>query len=192
MKLSRILAIFTLLIMIFNLVACDQLHFHTGNRPDINTEERDDDKEPEKEEIITYVYSVTQKVLHLPDCYHIENMNEDYKFEYSGDISVLFEKGFTICRDCLGTDSTEEDKVVLPDPDEVPFEQATYVINRSKLTIHKKDCHHVDKIAEKNLKYTCLGYEELIANKHVPCGFCMPDEYEAYKEANPDKFKDND
>ena len=96
-----------------------------------------------------------------------------------------------LCKDCLAKESESNQETTRePDPDEVPADEATYVINRSSLTIHVKGCYNIDKMAEKNVKYTCLSYEELIENDHIPCGFCMPDEYKAYKEANPDKFKD--
>lgn len=187
MKGSKILAALLFICILFNFTSCNQPHSHKGNQ---NQQNQNTQEDPPKEQQITYIYSVTQEVLHLPDCYHVALMNPKYRVTYSGDITVLFAKGFTLCRDCLVSDKEDEDTTREPDPDEVPAENATYVINRSKLTIHEKNCHHVKSMAEKNVKYTCLSYEELIEKDHIPCGFCMPDEYKAYKEANPDKFKD--
>lgn len=185
MKLSKILATVTLLIMMFNLAACDQLYFHTGKHTG-GGQGGGSGKEEQKEQPITYVYSVTQKVLHLPDCYHVEDMNEEYRFEYSGDISELFEKGYTICKDCLVSDDPEEEEHI-PDEDEVPAEEATFVINRSKLRIHHLDCYHIEDMKEENIKYTNLTLEELLAKDHIPCGTCMPEEYEEYEKAHPDE-----
>lgn len=189
MKSSKLLSMIIVLIMMINLVSCN--HSHSGNAN--KNPQNNPSTETPNEQKITYIYSVTEKRLHLPTCFHVGNMNEDYKFEYSGDISILLAKGYTICKDCLYENHEEEkEEVREPDPDEVPFEEATYVINRSKLTIHEKDCYNVKKIAEKNLKYTNLSIEELLENEHVPCGNCLPKEYEAYKEAHPEKFPDDD
>lgn len=188
MKFLKLLSAVILIIMMVNLVSCDQLHFHKGSNGHSND---NSDKTPQTQKI-TYVYSVTQKILHLPECSHTQRISEDYREEYSGDISILLEKGFTICRDCLVEKVPEEEKEFVPDEDEVPFEEATFVINRTKLTIHDKECYHVDKMAEKNVKYTNLSYEELLEKEHVPCGTCMPDEYEAYKKAHPEKFPEDE
>ena len=191
MKFFRVLSFIIVLIMMLNLISCNQTHGHKphGN----NNQQGTGQTETPNEQKITYVYSVTEKRLHLPTCFHVQNMNEDYKFEYSGDISILLGKGYTICRDCLYENhEEEEEEVFVPDPDEVPFEEATYVINRSKLTIHEKDCYSVKKISEKNLKYTNLSIDELLEKEHIPCGNCLPDEYEAYKEAHPEKFPEDD
>jgi len=190
MSISKILAVFLLVCTIASLSSCNKLHFHTGNNNQIQQDNTPNDNIQEEQKI-TYIYSVTQEVLHLPDCYHVALMNPKYRVTYSGDISVLFAQGFTVCRDCLVTKEEEDEPEREPDEDEVPAEKATFVVNRSSLTIHVKGCYNIDKMSEKNIKYTCLSYEELLEKEHVPCGFCMPDEYKAYKEANPDKFKDN-
>lgn len=186
MKLHRILGSILLLVIIFNLVSCDQLNFHHHNHSTTPTENTTpDENEPTP---ITYYYSIVQKVIHLEGCFHIDNMEDDYRFKYTGDISVLLAKGYTLCEDCIAKEEPEEE-VFVPDPDEVEPELATYIINRTKLTIHKRGCYHIEKMAERNIKYTCLSYEELLANDHAPCGTCMPDEYEAYKKAHPEKFE---
>ena len=190
MKLSRILAVLMLIIMVFNIASCDSKgkHTPTGNNNGGNNDEITD-KDPEAQRV-TYVYSISQKVLHLPDCYHTESISEEYKFTYSGDISILFEKGYTICKDCLMVNAPDDEEKT-PDPDEVSKEEATFVVHRTKLKIHLLDCYHVDNMNEDNIKYTNLTLEELLATEHIPCGTCMPDEYEEYKKANPDKFKSN-
>ena len=189
MRSSKILIALLILCTVFSLASCNHLHFHNGNNTPQNQNNVPADK-PE-EQRITYVYSVTQEVLHLPTCSHVANMKPEYRVTYDGDISVLFAKGFTVCRDCLAQKEEDEDLPIEPDPDEVPAEEASYVVNRSSKTIHEKDCYNVEKMSEKNVKYTNLSYEDLIATEHIPCGFCMKEEYEAYKKANPDKFKDD-
>jgi hypothetical protein len=37
-----------------------------------------------------------------------------------------------------------------------------------------------------------LNIDELLEKEHIPCGNCLPDEYEAYKEAHPEKFPEDD
>jgi hypothetical protein len=68
------------------------------------------------------------------------------------------------------------------DENAVKPEDATFVVNRNSLTVHELDCHHIEAMSEKNIKYTDLTLEELLATEHVPCGACMPDEYKKYKE----------
>lgn len=189
MKHLKYLSAIIVLIMALSLVSCGQAHIHTGkhqNQGSGTGTNGDQTVQP-----ITYVYSITRKVLHLPDCYHIQFMNEDFKSYYNGDIALLFEKGFTICKDCLATkDDTNEDKVIIPDEDEVPAEEATFVVNRSSLTIHMKGCSYIKKMSEKNVKYTSLTMDQLLETEHVPCGHCMHDDYLAYKAAHPEKFEE--
>ena len=190
MKISKIIAVLLLLCVLFNLASCNQLHFHSANS-NLQNQNTNPNSENTQKQPITYIYSVTQEVLHLPDCYHVEAMNPKYRVTYTGDVSVLFAQGFTVCKDCFASDEEEKQEPERePDPDEVAPEEATYVVNRSSLTIHVMGCYNIDKMSEKNVKYTNLSYEQLIETDHIPCGFCMPDEYKAYKEANPDKFKD--
>ena len=189
MKISKFIAVLLLLCTMYSLCSCNQLHFHSSNG-NLQNQNNNQDQQNTENQTFTYVYSVTQEVLHLPDCYHINFINPKFRVTYTGDISVLFAQGFTVCKDCFASDEEKEKPEKEPDPDEVPPEEATYVVNRSSLTIHVMGCYNIDKMSEKNVKYTNLSYEQLIETDHIPCGFCMPDEYKAYKEANPDKFKD--
>lgn len=186
MTISKIVSLFIIGVMLFSLVACGSEH-KKGDTNNGGTTDVDDIQEEQK---VYYVYSVVQKKLHLPDCSHVKNIGEDLRCEYSGDISVLFERGYTICKDCLFVDSSEnddedEDEEFIPDADEVSYDEATYVINRSNLKIHEKDCSYIKTMSAANLKYTYLSYEELIDNDHVPCGHCMEDEYEEYIKTHP-------
>lgn len=185
MKISRIVALVLLLVTLLSTAACQQ--HHESNLPDDDEQPINDT--PEKN-YVTYVYSITQKKLHLPDCAYAQNIGEDLRVEYSGDISLLFEKGFTICKSCLFVDNDDEDEKEEtprePDPDEVTPDLATYVVNKSSLKIHKKNCSYVDGINPENKKYTNLSYEALLTEEYVPCGHCMPIEYEEYKKTHPD------
>ncbi len=185
MKFSRILALILIIATLFSLAACQQKH--DSNLPD-------DDEQPindtPQKQYVTYVYSLTQKKLHLPTCSHVKNISEELRAEYSGDISPLFEKGYTICKDCLFVKNDEDDNAEEtpkePDPDEVAPDLATYIVNKSGLKIHEKDCVYADKINAENKKYTNLSYEELLADKYVPCGHCMPEEYKEYQKTHPE------
>lgn len=189
MKRFKIITSLLLLCVIFCLSSCDQLHFHSvnGNKQNQSNEQNNDNSAVTP---VTFVYSVTQEVLHMPDCYHVAMMNPKFRVTYSGDVSVLFAQGFTVCKDCFASDEPEEKPAPEPDPDEVTEAEATYVINRTSLTIHVKGCYNIDKMSDKNIKYTNSSYEDLIEKDHIPCGFCMKKEYEEYKKANPDKFDD--
>ena len=186
MTIYKILSLLILCVMIFGLVACGS-DKHSDNMDKSGL--TDENNAPEEQKVY-YVYSVVQKKLHLPTCSYVQSIGDDFRREYSGDISVLFADGFTICKDCLFVGSSENDdkndEEIIPDADEVPFDEATYVINRSNLKIHEKDCSYIKSISQANLKYTNLNYEELVENDHVPCGHCMPDEYKEYKKTHPD------
>ena len=189
MKHLRFLSSIIVIILIFNLISCNQAYLHSGSKPSHPSGSGTPTQPESTVQPIKYVYSITQKKLHLDDCYHIEFMNEEFRFEYSGDISVLLEKGYTICKDCLVVDDEDdEDDVFVPDEDEVSAEEANFVVNRSSLTFHIKGCRYTEKMSPKNVKYTRFTFEELLETEHAPCGHCMPEEYKAYKEANPDKF----
>ena len=187
MKAYRIISAIITLILIVNLFSCDGTHSGKGSHSQ---------KTPEGEEQqpVVYVYSVNQKKLHLPSCAFVSKINPELIKEYKDDIGPLLADGYTLCSFCLLQDSSKEEKEeeeeeFVPDPDEVPPEEATFLVNRSNLKIHEKDCSTISTMSEKNIKYTCLTYEELIANDHIPCGTCMPAEYEEYVEAHPEKFE---
>ena len=185
MKFSRILALILIIATLFSLAACQQKQ--ESNLPD-------DDEQPindtPQKQYVTYVYSLTQKKLHLPTCSHVKNISEELRAEYSGDISLLFEKGYTICKDCLFVKNDEDDNAEEtpkePDPDEVAPDLATYILNKSGLKIHEKDCVYADKINAENKKYTNLSYEQLLEDNYVPCGHCMPEEYKEYQKTHPE------
>ena len=183
MKKYRIIGAILSLILIINLFSCNQLNFH-NNKIDQN-----DQNNGQQVQRITYAYSVTQKVLHLSTCYHVDLMNQDYIKYYQGDIGQLLGQGYTLCRHCLVTDTPNDDDEEIVDENQIPKEDATFVINKSKLTIHMLDCYNIDRMAAKNILYTDLTLEELLATEHIPCGNCLPDEYEAYKEAHPELFE---
>lgn len=206
MKSARIVATIVSFIMIFSLFSCDQLHFHTGNNNNNNSHNQhpgynsnpntDSDQAPEQnnnqgsEGKITYVYSVVSKMLHLPDCYHVGNIKEDYIKEFTGDISEKLKEGYTICKDCLvPEDEKEDDKEDEEDENLISKEDATYATHKTKLVIHLKNCYTLESMSAKNLRYTDLSLEELLALDYRPCGTCMPVEYAKYKEEHPEEFE---
>lgn len=190
MKKCKIIALLLSAILLLTITSCNKNDPHGTpshtNSPTPNQGE-DDTVQEGGEGQITYVYSVVQKMLHLPDCYHLDRMNEEYKYEYTGNISELLNNGYTICRDCLVPD-TEDEEDEEDEENKIAKEDATFVINSSSFALHKLDCHHIDKMEEKNIKYTDLTLEELIAlDLYQPCGFCLPDEYEEYMKNHPKK-----
>lgn len=209
MSFSRIVALFITLALIFSMISCDQSHGHPSNgnnNPHDNVQnpnqdqDQDQDKDNEQDEEdnsegnegkITYMYSVLSKTLHLPDCFHIKNIKEDYLFEYTGDITIMLGKGYTICKDCLVPDEEKEDDKEDDKEDEIliPKEDATYATHKLHLVIHLLDCYTLESMSEENLRYTDLTYDELLAAKYRPCGTCMPDEYKEYKDAHPEEFE---
>ncbi len=197
MKILRLLALTVSIILMLSLFSCDQLHLHTGKGSSNSKDPHDQHQPPSDNEEneggegkVTYVYSVISKVLHLPDCYHIDRIKEEYKFEYTGDITVMFEKGYTVCKDCLAPDEPEEEpEEEEEDPNKVAKEDATYLINSSSNKFHKLDCYHIEGMSEKNIKYTDLSIEELIALEHRPCATCFPDEAEEWEKNHPDEKK---
>ena len=184
------IALLLVIILLFTLVSCkkDTHKGHQSSNQGQDVEEETED-ETEEESELTYVYSVVTKVLHLPDCYHIDRMNDEYITEYTGDITTLLQNGYTVCRDCLVPDAPEVEEEE-DDTDKVAPEDATFVINKSSKVIHTTDCYHVEKMVEKNREYTDLTLEELIDDEHRPCGVCMPDEAKEYEKTHPDKDKE--
>ena len=94
----------------YSLCSCNQLHFHSSNG-NLQNQNNNQDQQNTENQTFTYVYSVTQEVLHLPDCYHINFINPKFRVTYTGDISVLFAQGFTVCKDCFASDEEKEKKV---------------------------------------------------------------------------------
>lgn len=202
MKFTKLIASILCLIISFSLFSCYPTHGNNGNNENSNYDPHDqyqgnnqntnqDTSEDEGGEgKVTYIYSVLSKVIHLPDCYHVKNIKDDYLMEYTGDITILLQKKYTICKDCLvPDDEKEEDKTEEDDEDLIAKEDATYATNKNNLVIHLVDCYTLESMSEKNLRYTNLSYEELIALKYRPCGTCMPDEYKQYKEEHPEEFE---
>lgn len=193
MKDYRFLALLLALVLLFSLISCKNNDPHGDGGNGGEAQDQHDNTEGQQqggEGQVTYVYSVVSKTLHLPNCYHIDRMNEDYKFEYTGSITVLLEKGYTICRDCLVPDTEEEEEPAEDDTNKVAKEDATFVINSASKMLHTLDCHHVEVIVEKNIQYTDLTLEELIAlDEYEPCAVCLPDEAEEYDKNHPDDEK---
>ena len=209
MKSTRIIAIALLLSLILSLCSCIEINpgntgsnSHGGHNNGQNnlTDPEDEEDSEEDEEIegaegkVTYVYSVVQRTLHLPGCYHTERMNPEYIVTFTGDISEKLNAGFTICDDCLVPDD-EKDKDEDEEPEEeeilIPKEEATYATNKKSLVIHLLDCHMIDAMIADNLRYTDLTYEELLELKYRPCGTCMEEEYKQYKKDHPELFENN-
>ena len=53
-------------------------------------------------------------------------------------------------------------------------EEYRYVLNTSKMKIHRPTCRDVKKIKEGNERKTKEDYNSLIAQKYTPCGHCNP------------------
>ena len=198
MKNSGIISLIVAIIMIFSLTSCIEINVPSDKENDPHNNTHDNYQPPEEDESdestqggegnVTYVYSVLSKTLHLPGCYHTGRMNEDYKFEYTGDIAIMLGKGYTICKDCLVPDEEKEEEEE-PEEDEnlIAKEDANYAYNKVSLVIHTLDCHHLEIMIEKNLRYTDLTIEELLELEYRPCGACMPDEYKEYKKNHPEE-----
>ncbi|MBO7196061.1 MAG: hypothetical protein J6V80_01880 [Clostridia bacterium] len=181
------IALLLVLILTFSLFSCNNSS-HKGNQSGHQGQitPEDDEEGLEEETELTYVYSIVTKVLHLPDCYHIDRMNDEYVTQHSGDITLLLQNGYTVCRDCLVPDDLEkEEEEEEDDTNKVAPEDATFVINKSSKIVHLLDCYHVEKMVEKNRQYTDLMLDELIADEHRPCGVCMPEEAKEYEKTHP-------
>ncbi len=187
MKRYRFLAFLLTLVLAFSMISCKNGDPHGNGGSDPHDQQNNTDTPQGGEGTVTYVYSVVSKTLHLPGCFHIDRMNEDYKFEHTGSITALLEKGYTICNDCLVPDNDEEEEPEEEDSYAVPEDQAEYAYNKASRVIHELDCHNIKIMNKENLRYTDLTIEELLELKHIPCGSCMPDEHEEYKKNHPDK-----
>ena len=206
----KLIALLLAMLMMLQLASCGKIHYHNNNVPkpldpsqdggsnDIGTggEENNGNNNGENqgngendvtdipEGALVYVYSVNSRVLHREDCYHAERINEEYKKTFTGDLAEIIEKEFELCKSCFKPpnveDNTEEPE---DDKNKIPLEEATFLINSNSLKLHCLDCYHVESMSDKNIEYTNLTLEELIAlDEYIPCGTCLPDEAEEYKE----------
>lgn len=195
MKLSKIISLIMAFVLLASLFSCDGVHIHNGNQNDQNQNDTSEENNESNEPV--YVYSVTAKVLHIEGCYHIDRIKEEYRFEYTGDITVMIEKGYSLCKYCLAPEEEEpeeEEPEEEPEEDEnkIPIEEATFVINTSSKKIHELDCRYAIEMKEENREYTNLSLEELLAiedAEYSPCATCMPAEAEKYKEEHKDDNK---
>lgn len=136
---------------------------------------------------VIYVYSIISRKLHLFGCYHIDRMNKLYKYEYKGDIAVLLQEGFTICRDCM-VPKVEKEEPEEDEGEKVAKEDATFLINKASKTFHTLECHNVKIIVEKNVKYTDLTLEEITElDEYRPCSICLKEASEEYDKKHPDE-----
>jgi len=203
MKIYKIISLILALIMIISLSSCIEIRLPSGNSSDPhddphnnynpvqsggNGDETDSAGEG-GEGNLTYVYSVLSKTLHLSGCYHTSRMNDDYKFEFKGDINILLGKGYTICKDCLVPDDEEEEDPEEDEEELISRDDATYAYNKVSLVIHTLECHHLEIIIEKNLRYTDLTMDELLELEYRPCGVCLREEYKEYKKNHPEEFE---
>ena len=186
MKITRLISILVLFVMLLSFVSCDMIHSHGGHNSNQNQNQSQggENEENQGEAEVTYIYSVLSKVIHLPGCYHIDRIKEDYLKE-TNELAPLFEKGYTICNDCFNIkdDEPEEEE---DDKDKISKEDATFVINSSSKKLHHLGCYHVEGMVEKNLEYTDLTLQELLTLEYIPCASCMPEEAKEYEKNHPE------
>ncbi len=196
MKLSKFLALIIVAVMILSLASCDNSHGHTPDTDDPhggessgggNSPENQDPSEG-NEGKITYICNVVTKSIHLPSCYHVDVKDKDRLIECY-DISIKLGEGYVPCKDCLYIDDGNEDEGEEEDENLIAREDATFATNKASLTIHTLDCFMLESMSEKNLRYTNLGYSELIDADYQPCGHCLHEQYEQYKKDHPEKFE---
>ena len=180
MKISKIFAFLLCIVLVISLGSCKK-HGHT------NQHQNNDQSTTDDEGTITYVYSVVSKTVHLPDCYHIDRMNEEYKNYFEGDVNELVARGYSLCRDCIDIQVKEEEPEEEDNTNKIPKEEATYLINTSSKTFHELDCYHIKGMSDKNVEYTDLSLEELVAEEIKPCGTCLPDAAKEWKENHPEE-----
>ena len=185
--LKRLISLILIITSLLSVTSCNlfKKDHHTPVDPSQNQGDSGSN-DNEQTSPTVYVYSVLSKSIHLAGCYHINEIKEDYKKETTEDITPLLEKGYTLCKDCFPP-------AVEPEPEEpeepgIPKEDATFLINKNSKKIHKLDCYHIEEMSEANIKYTDLSLEELLADEHIPCATCMPDEWEIYKQEHPELF----
>ena len=191
MKISRFIALLMALVLIISLVSCNTGNDHGGNNTNSGNSSGN------TEEDVYYVYSVSAKVIHLSTCHHIERINEEYRTEYRGELSVMLEKGYTLCKTCLNPtekEPVEKEPEEIPEEDEnkISPEDATFVINTNSGKVHELDCRYAVDMKESNKEYTDLSLDELLAiedENYTPCATCMPAEAEKHKEEHPEKYE---
>ena len=187
MKITKILSLLVIFVILLSFVSCDQIHSHFGHGTSNSNQTGNDDTDNNQEKPkATYIYSVLSKTIHLPGCYHIDRIKEDYLKE-TNSLAPLFEKGYTICRDCFHVKDEDDEKEEEEDVNKIPKEEATFVINSSSAKMHHLDCYHVEGMVEKNLEYTDLTFEELLELEYTPCKTCMPDEAKEYYKNHPEE-----
>lgn len=180
MKTVRFIALITTFLLAFSLVSCGELNFHYGSAGGEGNGEQSDaggneENNENEEETATqfYVYSITERKLHLPDCYHTNRIREDFK-QVCYDLDAMLENGYELCQDCFPSEDTEEEEN--DNTNSVPKDEATFVINASSLKFHKVGCHQTKGMTAKNTVYTTLSYDELVAQEYLPCGSCLKQE----------------
>ena len=155
---KRLVCALVMLAVLLSACSCDQVHFHDGNnngnindnnnQQNINQTPSNDsastDEKTEENEKVIYVYSILAKTIHLKDgCAAAIRIREkgDYYKEHDGDIIDLIQKEFEICSLCFPVEEPEdEEEEIIPEEDPVDPNDATFVVNRKSLTIHKTDC----------------------------------------------------
>lgn len=176
MKSNRIISVLLIIATLFSLFSCDIHDLYPGgqNDPHNNYPGSQTGDEEKGEGHVTYVYSVTSKVIHLPSCYHTERMKDELKIEFTGDINQLLSKGYRICKTCLlqDSDGDEEDEPT-KNENSMPDENSTYGINIKTRVFHDLDCHYLKNLNEDNRAYTFLTYDELLSLDYAPCGSCL-------------------
>lgn len=185
MTIKRLIALLILSATIFSMFGCDAIKNGGGHK----TPDETDNTETPENQVITYVYSVSSGSFHLEGCSYISEIKEKY-LKTTDDITYLLEEGYEPCRKCFPP--AEE-----PEPEEeeepsVPKEQATFVINKKSNKMHYVDCYIVKEMDSSNVRYTDLSLEQLLEDECVPCGHCMPEQYEQYKKDHPDLFPEKD
>jgi hypothetical protein len=185
--LKRLISLVLIITSLLSITSCDlfKKDHHTPIDPSQNQGDQGggDTEQPAP---TVYVYSVLSKSIHLEGCYHINEIKDDYKKETTDDVTPLLENGYTLCKDCFPPAVEPEPEE--PKEPEISKEDATFLINKNSKKLHKLDCYHIEEMSEANIKYTNLTLESLLADDHIPCASCMPDEWELYKQAHPELF----
>lgn len=185
MTLKRLIATILLLTSLVSLMGCELVNIKFDHKDEQSP--TGNETPEEKPEEVVYIYSLLSNSIHLPGCYHINEIKDKYKKEHVGDPSELLEDGYTLCKTCFPPEKPEN-----PEDDEnenkIPIELASYVINSSSKKIHDKNCYHIEEMSEANIEYTDLTLEELLASEHIPCASCLPEQWEQYKKDHPEDF----
>lgn len=166
---------------------CDA--FNKGGHDTAEEPESSETPDTSEPQVITYVYSVSSYSFHLEGCSYISEIKEKY-LKTTNDITYLLEEGYEPCRKCFPP-------AVEPEPEEeeepsIPIEQATFVINKKSGKMHHVDCYTIKEMDSENVRYTDLSLEQLLEEEFIPCGHCMPDQYEQYKKDHPELFPEEE